>query len=294
MIEHERCTLSSHLDHALGEKLVLLHDDLLVLFGEGAGRIGWSDHRLHAEPCEAEPEHGVDVLHEIGVVVSEGAADVILLFSSRGGELSELGDDDIKAAHAARRLAEAVVDLLPPVQTHDDVVHLAVAELDDVVIHQHPVGGEGEAEVLAALLFPLARVRHDVLHHAEVHERLAPEEVHFEVVPAPGIFNEEIYGAFADVKRHESAFAVIFALACETIVAVEVAGVRDMQTQRLDHGIALCKHAHIGTELILGKQRARAYELADVGKALRGIVRSHAAFCRDCGDELLIGHFAVE
>ena len=46
MIEHERCTIPPHLDHALGEKLVLLHDDLLVLFGEGAGRIGWSDHRL--------------------------------------------------------------------------------------------------------------------------------------------------------------------------------------------------------------------------------------------------------
>ena len=79
------------------------------------------------------------------------------------------------------------MDLLAAVQGQDHVVHLLVAELGDLVIQQHAVGGEGEAEVLVVDGLQGAGVPDQLLDHVPVHEGLAAEEVHFQVHPGAGV-----------------------------------------------------------------------------------------------------------
>ena len=70
------------------------------------------------------------------------------------------------------------MDLLPSVQAEDHVVHLLIGKFDDIVVDEHPVGGEGEAEFLIAGTLLGAGVGHQVLHHLPVHQRFAAKEVH--------------------------------------------------------------------------------------------------------------------
>ena len=125
-----------------------------------------------------------------------------------------------------------------------------VAEVDHVVVDEHAVGGEGEAEILVVLLFDAPGVGHQVLHHLEVHQGLAAEEVHLQVPPGAGIFDEEVQGPLAHLKGHHRPLAVVLTLAGEAVGAVEVAGVGNVQAQSLHHTgslfLQLIRHGLVG------------------------------------------------
>ena len=176
---------------------------------------------------------------KVGVVVGEGAAHVVVLAAAGRHQLLELGHDPLPAAVAGVVHPEAVVDLLAPVQAEHHVAHLPVAEVDHVVVDEHAVGGEGEAEVLAGLLFDGAGVGHQLLDHLEVHQRLAAEEVHLQVPARAGVLHQKVQRPLAHLKAHDGPLAVVLALAGKAVGAVEVAGVGHMQAQRLDDAGAL-------------------------------------------------------
>lgn len=50
--------------------------------------------------------------------------------------------------------------------------------------------------------------------------------------------DQEIERLFSHVKGHQGALAVVFALACKAVGAVEVAGVRNMQAEGFDNARA--------------------------------------------------------
>ena len=69
---------------------------------------------------------------------------------------------------------------------------------------------------------------------------------------------------------------------------------RNVQTQRLDDGRALCKRVHVRAEFVLGKQRARGNQFLHVRKALAHLVLSDAAACRNGSDDGFVRFFAVK
>ena len=188
--------------------------------------------------------------------------------SQRFATKLEVRHDAVIAAVARYVDAEAVVDLLAAVEGEHDVVHLAVAEVRDLVVEQHAVGREGEAEVLARVLFDGARVSDEVFDYLPVHERFAAEEVDLEVPAVAGVLDEEVERPLADVERHDGPLAVVLALAGEAVGAVEVAGVGDVEAEGLyDVGRALV----VGGELLIvvgGEELVLALELRDVVEAL--------------------------
>lgn len=64
-------------------------------------------------------------------------------------QLLELGNDLLPAAISGIVHPVAVMDLLAAVQTQHHIAHLPVGKVDDVVVDEHPIGGQGKAEVLA-------------------------------------------------------------------------------------------------------------------------------------------------
>ena len=275
MVEGKAAALAVALDHFLGQDLILLLQDGQVGLGQGAGVVRLADHRLHAQLSETEVCHVEDVVGEVGVEVGVGAAHVVALVAALPDELLELGHDGVIAAVARVVLAEAVVDLLAAIEAQDDIVALLVAEVDHILVDQHPVGGHGEAEVLVVDLLLLAAVGHQLLHHLKVHQRLTTEEIDFEVAAGAGVLDEEIHGALAHLKAHQRTVALIAALRGEAVGAVQVAGVGHMQAERLDHGVAVLEvEGHVGVG-IGAPQLARLLQRGHILQALAQVGLGH-------------------
>ena len=170
---------------------------------------------------KAEVCHVEDIVGEVGVVVGVGAAHIVVLVAALLHELLELRHDGVIAAVACVVLAEAVMDFPAAIAVLHDIVALLVAEVDDVGVDEHAVGGHGEAEVLVVDLLLLAAVGHQLFHHVEVHQRLAAEEIDLEVAAGAGVLDEEVHSPLAHLEAHQGAVALIAALRGEAEGAVE-------------------------------------------------------------------------
>ena len=240
-----------------------------VLLGEGPGFARRAHHRLHAQLGKAQIGHVENVVGKVHIVMGEGSPHIVTLVSPLLDKPLELGDDDVIAPHPSQVLPQPVVDLLPAVQAEDHVVHLPVAERCHLVVQQHAVGGEGEAELLVVdgLLGP--GIGHQVLDHLPVHQGLAPEEVHLQVHPATRAGNEKVQGLLAHGKGHQPPVPVVVPLAGKAVVAVEVAGVGHVQAHGLEHGLGVLEGLllHVLPQ-VLGEELARLLQGLDVRQAV--------------------------
>ncbi len=239
VVEGDGAALLVPFQHFPGQQLVLVLDHLQVLRRQGRRVPRGADHRLHGELGEAQVRHMEEVLRKVRVPVGEGAPHIVPGPAPGLHQLLEFGDDAVIAAVSGVVHPEGVVDFFPPVQGEDHVVHLPVGKVDHVLVNQHPVGGEGEAEALVMGLLLGPGIGHQVLHHLPVHQGLAAEEVHLQIRPGPGMGNEKIQGLPAHLEAHEGPAAMtgirsmVVSLAGEAVGAVEVAGVGHVEAEGL-------------------------------------------------------------
>ena len=235
MVEGKGSPLRLAFQHELGKLLILLLDNLEILFGERRRIPRGTDHRFHAQFRKAQVQHGPDILQEVGVPVGKGSAHVIVFAAAGPDQLLKLRHNPLPASVSGVIHPEAVVDLLPSVEREHDVAHLAIAEVDHIIVDEHAVGCEGKAEVLAGLLLPDTGIGHQLFHRVEVHQRFPAEEIDLQVPARSGVLDQEVQRPFPHFRAHHRAFAVVLSLAGKTVRAVEVAGMRHMQTERFDH-----------------------------------------------------------
>ena len=129
------------------------------------------------------------------------------------------------------------MSLSPAVHAENDIAHLTVGKIYDIVIYQHSVGREREVEYLVMLLLELSAVFHEFLADIPVDQWLTAEEVHLEVPSAAGILNEVIKRPLAYFQTHYTTFARILAFAGKTVLAVHIAAMRNMKAYRLEYGL---------------------------------------------------------
>ena len=86
-----------------------------------------------------------------------------------------------------------------------------------------------------ARAFLRASVFYQLFYYIPVHQRLTAEKVNLKIGAASGIFNKEIQSSFSHLKAHKRSVSMVFALAGETVRAVEITCVCHMQTQRFDN-----------------------------------------------------------
>ena len=242
---------------------------------EGIGVAGGADHRLHAQLVKAQIGQMEDVVGEVHIVVGEGAAHIVFLVAAGLGELLELGHDGVVAALTGVVLAQPVVDFLAAVDAHDHVVHFLIGKLDDLVVHQNAVGGQGEAELLVVGLLQAAAVGHQLLDHVPVHQGLTAEEVHFQIPALAAVGHQKVQRLLAHLEAHQGTLAVVVALAGEAVFAVQVAGVGHMQAHGLHFGHALFEiEGHVAVD-VLGEQLAGLLQLGNIGQALAKVGLGH-------------------
>ena len=138
------------------------------------------------------------------------------------------------------------------------------------------------------LFFDAPRVCGELLYNVEIHQRFAAEEIDLEIAPAAGIRNEKIERLFADLVAHESPVAVVFALAREAVGAVEIAGMGNVEAERLDDPCGalrkLLRDRLIG---VLRKEQALFLKLPDAFPAFRDLLFRYGKTLRKGGHELL-------
>ena len=171
---------------------------------------------------------------KIQIIACKGAAHIVFFLMTAFRKLLEFRNDPVIAAlFSAAERTHPVVHLTPPVKTQHDVVHLAVAELHDLVVQEHAVCSKRKAEVFIVQFFLFPPVGDQFLHDFPVHRRLSAEEIHFQISSVSGIPDQEIKRGFPGFRRHQSPAAVVFTLFRKTVPAGQIAVVCDMQAHGL-------------------------------------------------------------
>ena len=167
---------------------------------------------------------------------------------------------------------------------------LFICKLNNVVVNKHTVCREGETEVFVVFLLNASCVGDNSLYNVKVHQRFSAEEIDLEVNPAARVLDKKVDSPLAHFKAHQSAFAVVFSLTCKAVFAVEVAGVSDMQTKRLNNRVAFFKVKGKVFILILGKEFAVLLKLLNVVNAITNFLLGNLGIVpvlvEHCGDNL--------
>ena len=249
--EPEAPALAVALHVGLGQAVVLLADARQVFLRE-AERAVLHDDRLDREDVEALVDHREDVLREVHIIVGVGAAQVrvdaaVVPVAALAAcdALLEVLDDAVVRAVAARIRAHGVVDFLAAVEREHEREVVVVEPLDVLIIEEHAVRRHRELELLARLLLALAGVLRHSLDGLHVHERLAAEEVDLAVLARAAALDEEVDGALADFRRHDSALLAVAAAVAEAVLAAQVAVLRNHETDGLDEALLLERRRHI-------------------------------------------------
>ena len=174
-----------------------------------------------------------DIIGEIKIIFRKCTADIIFLVPSLGDKLLILRNDYVIAALLVGGRAQTVVYFFSAVERENDVRHLAVDKINTVIVEQNTVCSHCETEVLVVLFLDRSCILDNFFNNIEIHERLAAEEIKFEVVSVCGMFDKEIYRSLADLKRHKLSAVTKIALSGKAILATEIAVVRYVEAHRL-------------------------------------------------------------
>ena len=87
------------------------------------------------------------------------------------------------------------------------------------------------------------------------------------------MFHQKIQRPLAGLKAHQAGFAVELALRRKAVGAVQIAGVRHVQAQRLDHIGAVLEVKGVAGVGVRGKEFPLRRQLVDILKHIRHILR---------------------
>ena len=90
-------------------------------------------------------------------------------------------------------------------------------------------------------LLLLSSVCNQVFDNLPVHQRFATEEIHFQIVSASGIGDQEIQCLLTYLVAHKSTTSMILALFCKAVTTGQITIMGNVQTQCLNYRL-LCLH----------------------------------------------------
>ena len=149
--------------------------------------------------------------------MGKGAAHIIVLVAPGLYQLLELRHNALIAAVACIVNAPFIVNFFSAVEAQNDVMHLTVCKIYNVVVYQHTVCSKSKAEIFAVLLFYAASVFNELFNRVPIHKRLSAEEINLKIVSRTRIFNKEVERALTRFKTHYGSVAVILTLARKAI-----------------------------------------------------------------------------
>ena len=172
-------------NHFFCQLVILLQNGGDILLPDSIVFLRLRHHRLHGYLFEAQIRKMEHILGKIQVVVGEGPPDIIFFLMTAVRKFLKFRHDQVVAPFSISERPHPVVDFLPAIQAENHVPHLLIAEIHDLAIQEHAIGGEGEAEFLVMELLLLPAILHQVFYDLPVHQRLSPKEIHLKILPVP-------------------------------------------------------------------------------------------------------------
>ena len=126
------------------------------------------------------------------------------------------------------------MDFPSSIQTDHDVVHLPIDKRNHFIVERNAVCSHGKVDLLAKPFFLFAAVGDNLLANIKIHERLAAEEIHFQMLSRTAALHQKIDGGLADGERHQHPRAVKITGGSKTVFAAQIAVVRNVQAKRFD------------------------------------------------------------
>ena len=121
-------------DHLRGQPVVLGEELGQVFFTERVIIRGLSHNGLHRDLLETQVRNVQNVLGEIQVISGKGSPCVISLLPSGLRQSLEFGDNPVVGILSAAEGAHLIVDFLPAVNRENDIAHLPVKEVLNLII----------------------------------------------------------------------------------------------------------------------------------------------------------------
>ena len=228
--------------HHLGCQLVILCKDLRqILCLQCIIFLIRSYYRLHRDLLESQICQMKHVVGEILVVLGKCTAHIIFFLIPALCQLFKLRQNQIIASFSVTERSHTVVNFLTSIDTQDHVVHLTVCELLYLIVQQNAIGCQSKTESLIMKLLLLSSVCNQVFDNLPVHQRLATEEIHFQIVSASGIGNQEIQCLLTYLVAHKSTTSMILAFFCKAVTTGQITIMGNVQTQCLNYRL-LCLH----------------------------------------------------
>ena len=252
--------------HELPSQLLILRLDLgQILLLNGEGIVQGTAGRFHRHAAEAQRGQVLDILAKVQVLPGKGATGVVVLGAPAGHQLLELGHDDLIASLSVDGGTHVVVDAGTAVQREDHIGHLPVDVLDVLVVQEHAVGGDGEAEHLVVLLLQGPGILYSLLHGIHGHERLTAEEVHLDVAPLAGLGHHPVDGTLGGLKVHDLPASAEVAGGGKAVLTPQVAVVGHVQAQSLHHRLPRQRHGLVRINVVVaGEQQALLLQAAQL------------------------------
>ena len=204
------------------------------------------------------------IFQKVCIGSSKSAPHIIVPVAPSFHQLLKPGHYHIITSFAGRCLSESVMNFLPSVKTENHVLHLPVAEVYNLIIYIHTIGGQSESEIFIVLFLYAAGISYNFLHHVPVEKRLPSEEINFKIVSFTGSCNEKIYGRLPRLCTHEGLFSAEVPLASKAVTACKIAGVGNMKAQRFYLRMSFLKVKGINLKNVLRKKFALSCQLINI------------------------------
>ena len=144
-------------------------------------------------------------------------AHIVILVSAAAYKLLKFRHNSVEAAVARIVNAPFIVNFFSAVEAQNDVMHLTVCKIYNVVVYQHTVCCKSKAEIFAVLFFYAASVFNELFNRVPIHKRLSAEEIDLKIASRTRVFYKEVERALTRFKTHYGSVAVVFTLARKAI-----------------------------------------------------------------------------
>ena len=175
------CTVSLH--DFLRQQIILLTKFRKIFLLDCIWLRCRCNNRLNRNLLKSFIRKAQHVCRKIFIEMRKCTSDIIIRLMSALGKLLELRHDQIIAAAAVAERTHIVMDFLTSIHTQNNIRHFFIAEFHDLIIQQDTIRRQCESKILVMNLLLLTAILNETFNHIPVHQRLAAEEIHFQIPP---------------------------------------------------------------------------------------------------------------
>ena len=197
--------------------------------------------RLNGNLLKSQIGKMADIRGKVLVKTRKRPAHIIVCLIPALRHFFKFRNHQIVAALSSGKRTHFVMDFFPSVHAQNNICHLPVGKVNDVIIQQHAVRRQRKTEPLVVRFLKASAICDQILYNLPVHQGFPAKKIHFQVHAAAGVRHKKIQRLLADLVTHKSPSAMVLSLLRKAVPALKVAVMRNMKTECLHDRLTIPK-----------------------------------------------------